>query len=349
MKNSTPANIPYRPDLNFSQRECSILSMRCRATFVFIVTAWIVLCGFRQVTAPQPGATPQKISKEGQQNSGHHETGAISPSQPPPSRAEDNGGENGGRNDQSVHLVTPEKAAGHVESVIGLIGIVCTVVLTVVGVIGICVALRTVAAIQRQSLIMIRQSRIMQRQANTMEKQTDATIIAANAAKANADALINIERAWLIPSNSVSPKLLPTVRLRPVQTEELNLQIRNFGNTPAWITDYFFEVIVSKDTDVGKHGINASPEENYPNARPLPPGQIEDFTIQWKIENPTEIDDIRDGKKYLYVRGYVTYRSAVGKGGCYSGICFRYFRHRNPYGLIQEGWAMIPPEENHYS
>jgi hypothetical protein len=100
--------------------------------------------------------------------------------------------------------------------------------LLLAGIVGICVAIKTLKAIQRQGIIMIRQARIMQRQASTMEAQTGAIIIAANSAKASADIQNASQRAWL--DGKLQPK-----------TDDwgtYDLVIENHGSTPAQLLRY---------------------------------------------------------------------------------------------------------------
>jgi hypothetical protein len=74
------------------------------------------------------------------------------------------------------HLVLPETLAQ-----LGLL---------IAGVIGICVAVRTLNTIQRQALIMVQQTRVLTRQAKASED-------ALTQAKISSDVLANIERAWV--------------------------------------------------------------------------------------------------------------------------------------------------------
>ncbi len=173
---------------------------------------------------------------------------------------------------------------------------------------------------------------------------------AAEAARDNILALVDSERAWLLPYDFVSPKALPTVRLASGQKEQLTVHFQNCGRTPAWILDWTIEAIVLEDTNIGEFISSQQPEEEFPNSRPIPPNDKEYFIgCDWKIRDPSEIDDIQTGKKHLYVYGYIAYRSTVGKDSCYSYFCFHYSRRRDNRGNFKEGWMMDPIEANHYT
>jgi hypothetical protein len=190
----------------------------------------------------------------------------------------------------------------------------------------------------------------------TIKEQTAATRIAADAAKESAEAaslnaqvLINTERAWLIPCASVTPKTLPTFQFQPNHIQWLTIQIQNFGRTPAWLTDWFFEAVVLETTDIRELINSQRPEADHPNARPLPPAKVEDFRVKWEIHDSSEINDIQSGKKHLYVYGYLQYRSTVGRDLCCSYFCFHHFHRRDNDGSSEDGWTMEPPEGNHYT
>jgi hypothetical protein len=169
------------------------------------------------------------------------------------------------------------------------------------------------------------------------------------AASHNTEVLIDIERAWLIPSDDVRPKSLPTVRLRPVQTELLVVQIKNFGRTPAWITDFWIDIEVLDDTNIEQFTNSQKPEADYSSSRPVPSDKTEEFSIEWNIRDASMIDDIQAGRKHLYVFGYVQYRIAMRKELACSYFCFHYFRRRYVDGNFEEGWMLEPPTANHYS
>jgi hypothetical protein len=186
-------------------------------------------------------------------------------------------------------------------------------------------------------------------QAEDTKKAADAAKDSAAAASRNTEVLIDIERAWLIPCDGVRPKALPTVRLRPVQTELLVVQIKNFGRTPAWITDFWIDIQVLDNTNIEEHTRWQKPEEDYSSARPVPAGKTEEFSKEWNIRDASTIDDLQAERKHIYVFGYVQYRIALDKKLACSYFCFHYFRRRHADGNFEEGWMMEPPTANHYS
>jgi hypothetical protein len=166
----------------------------------------------------------------------------------------------------------------------------------------------------------------------------------------NTEALINVDRAWLLPIvDSVTPTALPTIRITGIYSEEIAVRFKNFGRTPAWVTDWDFEAIVSEKPYIEEDGINHEPDEDFPHARPFPPGETHEFQVPWNVNGWDEIAAIQAGQKYLFIRGYITYRSLVGTKECYSGFCFQHFQRRNTRGDLVEGWWMAPADENRYT
>ena len=256
---------------------------------------------------------------------------------------------------QNVYIATPEKTTDRIERLINIVGVICTIILAMVGIVGICFGWHTLRTIQRQGLTMIRQTRVMRGQAQSMREQTalaDKTAKAAqDSAKAAQDSvkvLIDSERPWLLPSNTVEPKGMPTMRLFPTQTEELAVEIKNFGRTPGWLVDWSVSVDVLEDTNIEQF-IHSEIPEDISTGLPIPPNKKENFYVEWTIRDRSEIDDIRAGTKHLYVWGYVKYRSTVGGALSETHFCFHYSRRRNIRGRFEEGWAWEPREENYYS
>ena len=100
-------------------------------------------------------------------------------------------------------VAAPETMDDPIQRTISFIGIGCTVALTIVGIVGIRLALHTLRAIRRQ--------------ADIMEQQTKATETAANAAKSSVDAIIAESRPWILIQRSESqdriqlPYVIPTL------------------------------------------------------------------------------------------------------------------------------------------
>jgi hypothetical protein len=79
----------------------------------------------------------------------------------------------------------------------------------------------------------------VRQQITVMERQTIATEVAANAAKENAKALINVERAWVEVYIELGPTphaMLSTSGNGDIKTTvSVKFSCKNFGKTPAWI------------------------------------------------------------------------------------------------------------------
>lgn len=118
------------------------------------------------------------------------------------------------------HLLLPETLAA--------------IVLGIVGIVGICVAIKSLKTIQRQALIMIQQTRVFTRQAKASED-------AIAAAKISSDTLANIERAWV------------DVRLAMQWRSQLySIEITNYGRTVADIRRIVTEsTIIREGADAG--------------------------------------------------------------------------------------------------
>lgn len=130
------------------------------------------------------------------------------------------------------------------ERFISIVGLICTVALAVVGIIGIRVALNTLKAINRQARILLRQTsaariaaeaakdsvKIIERQTTIMATQTeilkkslDLAKVSADAALLNAQAVINSERPWIVVSIHPHPNIAGTFVFKAT----------NRGRTPA--------------------------------------------------------------------------------------------------------------------
>jgi hypothetical protein len=185
--------------------------------------------------------------------------------------------------------------------------------------------------------------------AGTAWVQASAAKNAAKAAFLNAKAVIDSERAWLIPAaESIEPNELPAGILANSQVETLTVRIENCGRTPAWLMDWFIGPVVSEDASIGQITNAARPEGNFPHARPFPHTRIEDFWFEWTTSK-AEIGQIKAGQKHLYIWGFLQYRSIASDEPRVSRFCFHYFHRRNSRGSFDEGWTMEPPEENYYT
>jgi len=129
-----------------------------------------------------------------------------------------------------------------VERVISIVGVVCTAALMAVGIIGICVAIKTLKTLGKQAVIMRRQTRHIARQALSMRRQTTILRASAEAAKDSADAakasadiaeksLILLNRSYL----AVTDWSIPAPIHGQNETLEIRFSVFNPSSTAARI------------------------------------------------------------------------------------------------------------------
>ena len=141
---------------------------------------WLAIIAFLTIALPVKGQHKSAKTETQAKDSQNLESPRTSPgSVSVINQQTPNGNKNGSGTESDSylhHLLLPETLAA--------------IVLGIVGIVGICVAIKSLEAIQRQALIMIQQARILTRQAKASEG-------AIAAAQASSDALANIERAWV--------------------------------------------------------------------------------------------------------------------------------------------------------
>jgi hypothetical protein len=187
-----------------------------------------LLCGFQQETSSsQRKPEPQVGSANKQKTNDAKATPGAPPGQPATDAADKNTTNAAGprQNDKvDVTSLPPEIAVKQVKDSIDHIVLGCTIVLTIVGVVGTWVAVKTLRAIKKQA-------EIMDEHRVSLEQLTRAAQDNAAAAKASADALMNSERAF------VSFPLLINQILKIVDERGIHkgylvyLPVENNGNT----------------------------------------------------------------------------------------------------------------------
>lgn len=148
--------------------------------------------------------------------------------------------------------------------------------------------------------------------------QTEATKKAAEAAKTSADALMDIERPWLLvigPQFSNLPRENQE-KGQPFQyVATFAFNVKNYGRSPAWLIacggtfntiatpiDLPLEPTYKNHQEVELRGVVVTPSEESPAIR-IP--HSEDTTISnddWR--------QVSEGQKALYVCGFLQYRDA---------------------------------------
>jgi hypothetical protein len=190
-----------------------------------------------------------------------------------------------------------------------------------------------------------KQVEIMERQAQILEESVTVSKSSVDASNRNTETQANIERAWLLPTaGSIEPRILPQMSDYPIP---FSFTIRNFGRTPAWIVAFNLQIDflpVEKPADT----YNTESEIKYPYAKPLTPNETIELTEYWKA-TVSDIKSVRDGKNFLYARGYVQYTTLVSHQPSSSYFCYQYRRRTKIGGAVEELWLARPLEANRYS
>lgn len=275
--------------------------------------AWALLCGFKPMLAPQSREAKQKPTHDSRQNADAVPEVGRSPASAKTSTDSSNQDSGGKQSDnyQKASIAAPEKSVDVVERVISIVGVICTVGLTVAGIVGVCAAIKTLKALRIQSVIMRRQTRHIARQARSMRYQTTHlknSVIqatrAAKAAKLSADVSIGVA--------------VPTLRVEEfrlgnggIGTLEAKLQfpipkivVKNYGQTPAffkaWTVVFTCEEIPLSPQ--WPNGLllekNIGPQESY--EIPVNPVSRQEIPIE-------DAAAVAQGRKPFRAYGYILY------------------------------------------
>ena len=223
----------------------------------------------------QHQANDNHVRKQGQQNaqSAKDVAGASTPSQSTPNGSNQKpSGDTEKKQHQTVDVVSVPKISTKKDAT-DWIMIGCTVVLTIVGIVGTCAAIKTLKAINRQALYMLvhakhfdklakataNQADLMGRQLTQMEKQTgelktatDIALIAAEATVDNVKAAIKAADAAKISADIAARVSVPTLRIEKfgfgytgaasmaaiLQFPNVEVVIKNYGQTPAFLRSW---------------------------------------------------------------------------------------------------------------
>jgi hypothetical protein len=177
-----------------------------------------------------------------------------------------------------------------------------------------------------------------------IEEQTTNTKLAAEAAKASADALINIERARMHPEVMVEPRnLLEMARENCPNTVEISIRFNNIGRTQAWVTGWCFNTLISSTPRVLPFeytGINDS--VGYWVAA----GAGENLYTDFMVPGFTYIDEIWQGTIYFYAYGFLRYRDVFQRADepPHETYFSRRYTRRYTFEGMHEGWMADGPE-----
>jgi hypothetical protein len=291
----------------------------------FVVTTLVscfLLCGFQGQTSSTQQKPASKVASSNQQkaDSGKGAHGAASPGQPAADAADKNATPPAPphQNDKvEVASLPPEIAVKQVKDSIDRTIMWCTIILTIVGIVGTIAALRTLRQVKRQADTLddhkakfhelakaansnaeaaILQVRAMQEQITEMSVQSgilqesvNVSRDAAAAAKKSADALLASERAWVMAELRCRPETFLTTHASTYQgvtthttsVAKIELYCVNDGNSPAWITEKSARLVVVREGELPKFPELAKEDILADELEPMGPGKDNVFT--WDI------------------------------------------------------------------
>jgi hypothetical protein len=188
---------------------------------------------------------------------------------------------------------------------------VCSFVLTLVGIIGVAAALRTLNAVKKQADEMVHQAQLI-------GEQTAVAKDAADAAKLNAKALINSERPWLLTEPALTGDK---------QYLRMTFQGTNVGRSPAEIilsgiehrTHLFGEELRNEPF----FSESAPVQRQWAHTQWIAPGAkfwLDPFDLNNEAGEIWEL--LWSGTYLLNVMGFVRYRDAISNGIHESRFCY---------------------------
>jgi hypothetical protein len=160
-------------------------------------------------------------------------------------------------------------------------------------------------------------------------------------------ALVNSERAWLMPVDFVLPRALSSVD--PTRPPDFTVRIRNYGRTPAFLTAWICRAVLVDNDDILRSLDYDNPSE-HPSGMPFPPEREDEFFVHpcWPEPAGEVRGRVARGSR-LYVYGMLRYFDFSRTNMHETYFCFRYDRETNT-GLTQSaGWSVQPPEANRVS
>jgi len=175
--------------------------------------------------------------------------------------------------------------------------------LILVGIAGICVALKTLEAVKRQADEMLDQAALMKEQTAVAEK-------AANAALLNAQAVINAERPWLliVPKRSGEDKSIG-VTFKAVNRGRSPAEVINSGF--RWVTPRYCEEL----PDEPYFGEGAAPNAQWVHTKWLAPDDsytADSYNQSWISEGSQELlEELNNGTRQVILMGFVRYRDTI--------------------------------------
>ena len=235
-----------------------------------------------------------------------------------------------GNNKQPIYIPAPEKSVDLIERIISIIGVVCTLALAVVGIAGICIALKTIREMKSQRRAMLGQLRAIRKQATEMSAQTDVLEKSVKAAQDSADAATKsaeIAARVAIPTlvidefeqaNAGAANLESTI-----QFPNVRIVLKNYGQTPALLRSWNIIFTCEELAPVPDYWNQLGfPEVKAPAAgivlekdviQPNLPYTIPDLHSWQRTEfSPEDIQAIIARKKTLWAYGFICYYDLFG-------------------------------------
>jgi hypothetical protein len=294
-----------------------------RIDAVIAIAAGIVLCSFQQHTTSR-GEANNKTTNSTQADPERKK--ATSPAPNPTSKTDTypQGVKSGGSENIQIVTPTPEKPIDLVERIIGIVGVICTLILAGVGIKGIFVALGTIREMKTQGAQMGRQVEAGLLQVNAMQGQITEMSIqsdilrqsvavardAASAAKTSADIVARVSLPTLKVEKFGFGYIGAAIMDAVLQFPDVEMVVKNYGQTPAFLWSWTIVFTCEELPDLPAYG-------GYPGSgitlekQVIDPGGV--YTLP-RIEafrrqrfSDSDIKAILDREKSFVAYGFVAY------------------------------------------
>jgi hypothetical protein len=169
-----------------------------------------------------------------------------------------------------------------------------------------------------QFVTAIVQACIYRKQSSIMVDTLEATQISADAARINAAALTNAERAWVLVDRS---------RNNAMDTWIFEFEAKNWGQSPAEILSTCLKAdAIDWNADL-PNTPNYEVDAPVPDRRWVPPGEPFDIGhfsgyAQIQKNDPDAWTNLQAGKKRLWVYGIICYRDTISQGKHETRFCY---------------------------
>lgn len=320
---------------------------------VAILVICFLLSSLQRDNAPSPPKPTSQVAASKQKtDSGKTKPGAAAPLPTPLDAADQNATNASGprENDKvEVTAVPPEITVKQVKDSFDRTILCCTIVLTIVGVVGMGVGVWTLLAIKDQAETLHEHSAELRKLAEAARENAGGAKENAEAARLNAQALINAERPWLM----VHIKEIPGEN---VAKTHFQLYAFNYGSSPAhviacngpsvtWCDEPDKELSVPPDYGVWEWDTRfLAPKDSFPMR-----DAIEPWSERINFVTPRATQGIpTPGKSQLVIYGLLEYRDGVTDTIHRTAFCYR--RKRDNFSEM--GGHLVPcgpPIYNEYT